>query len=153
MNLAERLAVHALWRKPSTDGGGRSNSTFIDLQGWDGCMIFLTQGMTDATKSTGVNPAITLRNSSVASTASANTFTHKYSTGMRWTESTGWGTAIIDIYRPMKRYVSIKLAMTSGKCMGWAFKYAGKRVASTGRHGTTQITAVFCIAGTTSSSG
>jgi hypothetical protein len=151
MNLAERVAVHALWRKPSTDGGGRSVSTYVDMRGWDGCMIFVTQGATDATASTGVNPAIILRNSSDASTGGA--YTHKYSTGMRWTESTGWGTAIIDIYRPMKRYVSIKLAMTSGKSMGWAFKYAGRRVASTGRHGTTQITAVFCIAGTTSSSG
>jgi len=72
---------------------------------------------------------------------------------MRWTESTGWGTAIIDIYRPMKRYVSLKMNMTSGAVMGWAFKYAGKRLASTGRHGSTQITRVFCIAGTTSSSG
>jgi hypothetical protein len=137
-NLSKRTSIQRLWIKASTDGG-QASSTFIDMQGWDGAMLFLTQGAT-AIGSTG---SVKVRNSSDASTGGAYVVTK--TSGCTW-GSSGWSGLVFDCYRPLKRYLSVQPAMTSGQMMGWAIKYCGRRQGSTEADLVKSVNKVFTIA-------
>jgi len=123
-NLFNRTGIQRLWIKPSTDGG-QAGSTYIDMHGWDGVMLLLTQGSTTM----GSTGQVKIRNSSDASTGGAYVVTK--TSACRWDNSSGWSALVLDCYRPLKRYISVQPEMTSGKMFGYAIKYGGRRQGST----------------------
>ena len=125
MNLLQRCSVQRLWIKNSTDGGN-AGSTYIDMTGWDGAMLLFTQGTTTPDGSTG---KFLIRQSSDASTGGAYVVTH--TSACRWDASSGQNVLVVDCYRPLKRYLSVKADMSSGQMFGIAVKYGGRRQGST----------------------
>jgi len=111
-NLFERTKLQKLWGKYSTDGGGAGASTYVDMQGWEGAYV-----MVECSTHTSSTGKIIVRTSSDASTGGAYTVTK--TSGMNFT--TGLMEVIVmDCYRPMKRYLSVKPVFTSGLIKGWA---------------------------------
>jgi hypothetical protein len=123
-NLHTRTSLKKLWTNSSTDAVAAS--TYVDCQGYDGCYI-LVQGSSNM----GSTGQIVVRQTSATSTGLAYTITR--TSGMNFTTDVS-EYIVLDVYRPLKRYVSIKPAFSSGILKGVALRYAGRRAGSTEQH-------------------
>ena len=121
VNLYDRSSLKKLWTVGSTEG--TSASTFVDMSGWDGCLIIFVGS--SAQGSTG---SLIIRQSSATSTAGAYTVTK--TSGMNFTTDVN-EVILVDCYRPLKRYLSVKPGFSSGYIKGYALRYSGRRQGST----------------------
>lgn len=120
MNLLEQIKIY----KPvGSSEVSTAATTFIDMAGWEGCLFLITKNGSSDIDSTG--SFIIRQTSHVASTALgyASTFSYVF-------KASGRNPMAIDVYRPLKRYVSLKGLTCTGMSIT-AIAYGGRRLGST----------------------
>ena len=101
-------------------------STFLDMQGWDGCLFILHPGTTRMSSS----GTLILRECTGTSTAGAWATTMTNS--VHWKDSTHprGDIGAVDFYRPIRRYVQLATLTCSGTFV-IPIQYRGSRLGST----------------------
>lgn len=119
MNLLDQIKIHKPYGSSEV---GADGSTFIDCQGFSGVLFLLTKNGSSGIASTG---AISIQQSTGTSTsgAIASTFTSKF-------KASGRNPMAIDVVKPVRRYVRLKMLTCTGIAVT-AIAYGGKRLGST----------------------
>lgn len=120
-NLFERTSLKRLFNVGSSEA--TLASTYIDMAGWEGCLVML-----EGSSAQGSTGSIVLRQSSAATTALAYVMTK--TSGMDFTTGVR-ETIVVDCYRPLKRYLSVRPIFSSGIVGAWGLCYGGRRQGST----------------------
>jgi len=107
MNLLDNVKIWRPMGGSTVGSGGAGNTTFIDCAGAGGVLFVMTAS--SAVKSTGT---VLVQQSSAASTG-AGIYQSTFSNAVKGTTST-WNVWGIDVVKPLKRYVRLKMLTCTG---------------------------------------
>lgn len=108
MNLLEHVKINVS-AGGSTIGGGIAASTWLDMSGFDGVLYLLSKSSTHA----GSSGTIIVQQSSALSTG-AGIFQSTFSNGAHFTTGLESNPVAVDVVRPLKRYVRLRLLTCTG---------------------------------------